>query len=152
MFVVGFTAADENEDDQLRVMEASPALRSSSPRYARLGKRSAPVDDPHQHRRSKRTVPTNFRFAGLGKRRVSLAYKAAGLGKRFDGGDWESDNNNRLYAGQNVDPRQFDDVETRPEMDEKRRVSTAMRYAGLGKRQRSRDMRYMGFTRRDDRP
>jgi len=134
--VVCRSAAGENEDE---VVRASPVLRSASPRYARLGKRSAPVinDDQQpqqqqqQHRLSKRTVPTNFRFAGLGKRTVSLAYKAAGLGKRLDdvSDDWETEDP-RLYAGPQNDPLFDDYAETgRPEeMEEKRRVSTAMRW------------------------
>lgn len=73
---------------------------------------------------SRRAVPTNFRFAGLGKRRVSLAYKAAGLGKRLSDNDWGYEPQKRLHS----------DVFA-PEMD-KRRVSTAMRYAGIGKRSR----------------
>jgi len=81
------SGSDENEgEDQLRRVRESPPRRAA-PRYARLGKRLASTDDdedPDQDDRltlSHRAVPTNFRFAGLGKRRVSLAYKAAGLGK-----------------------------------------------------------------------
>jgi len=79
-------------------------------------------------------VPTNFRFAGLGKRRVSLAYKAAGLGKRLRDNDWGYEPENRLHS----------DAEFAPEM--KRRVSTAMRYAGIGKRSRvDAATRYLGI-------
>jgi len=124
---------DEDENEQLQTV----ARQAPAPRYARLGKRqvspSAADDDDADHplTLSQRAVPTNFRFAGIGKRRVSLAYKAAGLGKR--GPDsWD-------------DPV-YDDY-ARPESD-KRRVSTAMRYAGIGKRRQSRidaAVRYAGI-------
>ena len=155
------SGSDENEGEGEDVVE-SPSRRSSAPRYARLGKRSASpaaddIVDHEEHRLtlSRRAVPTNFRFAGLGKRRVSLAYKAAGLGKRADETDyWSYGGRPEPEIGRTsyVEPAAFDDyIEYGPEAV-KRRVSTAMRYAGLGKRQqRSRvdaGMRYMGVGRR----
>ena len=134
--------SDEKESDQLQVVE-SPSRRSTGPRYARLGKRQGALtagrdNEDDRLTMSHRAVPANFRFAGLGKRRVSLAYKAAGLGKR-DGDNWTYDTGVRpemeishtLYD----DPVYDNFVEFRPKA-EKRRVSMAMRYAGIGKRQR----------------
>ena len=80
---------------------------------------------------------------------AGLACKAAGLGKRADDWDW-------LDGAEPETDREFDDDSAAeyaagPEGAIKRRVSTAMRYAGLGKRQRSRvdpGMRYMGVGRR----
>ena len=144
------TGSDDKETGQLQVGE-TPSRRSPAPRYARLGKRpvSPYVDDDENDRLTllRRAVPTNFRFAGLGKRRVSLAYKAAGLGKRDD--DWAYETG---VGRPEAEIDQYGDpvFEEGPEAA-KRRVSTAMRYAGLGKRQQRRvdaGMRYMGLERR----
>ena len=124
---------------------APPSRRAPAPRYARLGRRPASPhvddDDENNLKALKRAVPTNFRFAGLGKRKVSLAYKAAGLGKRVGSNSrFVYDTENRQHGGRpeadavyvKYNDPVFDDYsESRPE---KRRVSTAMRYAGLGKR------------------
>jgi len=120
----------------------SLSRRSSGPRYARLVKRPSPPsadDEDDRLTMSQRAVPTNFRFAGLGKRRVSLAYKAAGLGKRAsDNGVWDFQTENRPEEeiGHNIydEPVFGNYADLKPEL--KRRVSTAMRYAGLGKRHR----------------
>ena len=87
-----------------------------------------------------------------------MAYKAAGLGKRAD--DWAHEAEDWLDGGRPeaeigrtsyVEPV-FGDYSAEYGPDAvKRRVSAAMRYAGLGKRQRSRvdaGMRYMGVGRR----
>jgi len=137
------SASDENGDVRLLV-GAPSSRRSPAPRYARLGRRpvSSRVDDEENNLKAlKRAVPTNFRFAGLGKRKVSLAYKAAGLGKRVGSNSrFVYDAENRLHGGRPEadtvyvkynDPVFDDNSEWR---SEKRRVSTAMRYAGLGKR------------------
>lgn len=157
MYVFCCSASDASEAEQLDAA-APPSRRAAAPRYARLGRGPADDDDEEYHLRlSKRAVPTNFRFAGLGKRKVSLAYKAAGLGKRTDdSSDWEYDIDRRVYGARPeadigghvtyIEPVLDDYTDARPETD-KRRVSTAMRYAGLGKRQHGRGMRYMGVGR-----
>ena len=160
MSLFSFSGSDEDEGEHQQTVVDSPSRRVPPPSFARLGKRSVSTsdddndEDGNQLKLVHRAVPTNFRFAGLGKRRVSLAYKAAGLGKRADDrGEWalyEAENRLRGGGRPEAEIRHGEEPVVDDFAEEKRAVSTAMRYAGIGKRQRSRvdaGMRYRGFGR-----
>nr|QUP52014.1 allatostatin-A [Urechis unicinctus] len=139
----------------LRYAGIGKRTMAPSMRYMGLGKR--PSLDPAMRFAGlgKRTMDASLKYIGLGKRPMDASMKYIGLGKRVSG---ETSAEGDSLVGSGL----FDTIDQDEAADKRAGMSSAFRFAGLGKRgysiiqspgKRSRvgnSMRFMGLGKRDD--